>query len=99
MKLVRKSALIGSLVMLNAGLFALTGTEIARNAHDIADPRTTHAAVKMDLVSENGDVDSRMVEEWSTEDGELESTVMVFRSPRYGKGYPLPPEGERRPGR
>ena len=35
----------------------------------------------MDLVSENGDTDSRMVEEWSTENGELESTVMVFRSP------------------
>ncbi len=67
--------------MLNAGLFAITGTEIAQNAHDVKDPATTHAAVKMDLVSANGDVDSRMVEEWSTEDGDLESTVMVFRSP------------------
>ena len=38
MKLVRKSALIGSLVLLNAGLFALTGTEIAQKAHDIEDP-------------------------------------------------------------
>ncbi len=81
MKVKKTGALLMSLALINGGLFALTGTEIAQKAHDIADPATTHAAVKMDLISENGDVDSRMVEEWSAEEGDLESTLMVFRSP------------------
>ncbi len=78
---MKTGALLMGLTLMNSGIFALTGTEIAQNAHNVADPRTTHAAVKMDLISENGDVDSRMVEEWSTEEDDLESTLMVFRSP------------------
>jgi hypothetical protein len=82
MKLVKTAALVGSLVLLNAGLFAITGTEIAENAHNIPDPISSHGAVKMDLINASGDVDSRMVEEWTTEDSAgLGSTVMVFRSP------------------
>ncbi|MDC7219065.1 MAG: outer membrane lipoprotein-sorting protein [Spirochaetales bacterium] len=81
MKLLKNAALAASLVLLNAGLFAITGTEIAENSRNIPDPVSSHGAVKMDLINASGDVDSRMVEEWTTEEGDLASTIMVFRSP------------------
>lgn len=77
----RLAALLSALVLINAGAFALTGTEIAENAHDIDKADSVHAAVKMDLINESGDVDSRMVEQWSDEEGDLSSTLMIFRSP------------------
>ena len=63
------------------GLSALTGTEIAQSAHDIDKATTSHAAVRMELVDADGTVDARMIEEWSMEEGDLSSTLMIFRSP------------------
>jgi len=68
-------------LLLTAGLSAMTGTEIAQKAHDIEKGDTIHAAVRMDLISKDGDVDSRMIEQWSRGENDLASTVMVFRSP------------------
>ncbi len=70
------------LVLVNTGVFALTGTEIARKAHEIKnEAETTHMAVKMELISAAGDVDARVIEEWTMDEGELSSTLMIFRSP------------------
>ncbi|MBI9104463.1 MAG: outer membrane lipoprotein-sorting protein [Spirochaetales bacterium] len=81
---MRKKTLVTMAVVLavvNSGLFALTGTEISRRAHDIDAAETIHAAVKMELISANGDIDTRVIEEWSSDANDLSSTLMVFRSP------------------
>jgi len=82
-KLAKKTSLLtAALLFVSTGLFALTGTEIAQKAHDVEKGKTTHAAVKMDLISKDGNVDSRVIEEWSTnDDADLTSTVMAFHSP------------------
>lgn len=72
---------LAALALACSGAFAITGTEIAQNSRNIPDPVSSHGAVKMDLINASGDVDSRMVEEWTTEDDDLGSTIMVFRSP------------------
>jgi hypothetical protein len=67
--------------MIPLSLFGLDGTEIAQRAHDIEDGETSHSAVQMDLIESNGEVKSRLIEEWGRDEGELTSMVMVFRSP------------------
>ena len=68
-------------VVIPISLFGLDGTEIARRAHDIEDGETSHSAVQMDLIERDGEVKSRLIEEWGKDEGELSSMVMVFRSP------------------
>jgi Outer membrane lipoprotein-sorting protein len=68
-------------VIIPCSLFGLDGTEIAQRAHDIADGETSHSAVQMDLIESNGEVKSRLIEEWGKDEGELTSIVMGFRSP------------------
>lgn len=58
------------------------GTDIMQKVYDVAKPDYSHSAVEMDLISSNGDVQQRMVEEWGMNDSnDLASTVMIFRSP------------------
>jgi outer membrane lipoprotein-sorting protein len=82
-KLAKKMSLLTAvLLFVSTGLFALTGTEIAQKAHDVETGNTTHAVVKMDLISKDGSIDSRVIEEWSMkDDADMASTVMAFHSP------------------
>ncbi len=80
--MTRTAVLAASLLFVTTGLSALTGTEIAQEAHDVETGDTTHAVVQMDLISKDGAVDSRIIEEWSmTDENDLTSTVMVFHQP------------------
>lgn len=69
------------LLMIAQGVFALDGTEIAIKVHDVAESKTTHSIVAMQLVDKNGNIDSRMIEEFGMKKDDLSSTVMVFKSP------------------
>lgn len=69
------------LIMIAQGIFALDGKEIAVKVHDVSESKTTHSAIAMKLVDKNGKVDSRMIEEFGMKNGDLSSTVMVFKSP------------------
>ncbi|MCH3917037.1 MAG: outer membrane lipoprotein-sorting protein [Spirochaetia bacterium] len=69
-------------IITSASVFAtVTGTDVMQKAYDVKKPNFTHSAVEMDLISSNGDVQKRLVEEWSREKNDLASTVMIFRSP------------------
>lgn len=70
-----------SVLMLAGGLFSLDGREIAQKSHDVAESKTTRSAVMMELINSNGDVDTRMVEEFGIKEDGLSSTIMIFRAP------------------
>lgn len=76
-----RALMLAGLIVLPAALFGLTGTEIAQRSHDVERGETSHTAVQMDLIESNGNVDSRMIEEWGMEQNDLSKKVMVFRSP------------------
>ncbi|WP_230391593.1 MULTISPECIES: outer membrane lipoprotein-sorting protein [unclassified Oceanispirochaeta] len=78
---MKVSLLTVCLLISSTSLFALTGTEIAQNAHDVESADTVHSVVQMDLISKDGSVDSRIIEEWSMEKDELKSIVMAFHKP------------------
>ncbi len=78
---MKKIITIIGLLTIAQGLFALDGKEIAIKAHDVSKSKTTHSAVSMTLVDKNGKSDVRMIEEFGKKDGDLSSTVMVFKSP------------------
>ena len=79
--MIKRIAAVAAAVMIPLSLFGLDGTEIARRAHDIEDGDTSHSAVQMDLIESDGEVKSRLIEEWGRDEGDLTSMVMVFRSP------------------
>jgi len=68
-------------IMTTGSLFALNGTEVIQSAHDVETGKTTHSAVQMDLISADGSVDRRLVEEWRMEENDLNKMIMVFRKP------------------
>jgi len=77
-----KTGIFATTILLAAiPLFAVDGREIMQNAHDVKVPLSTHSAVKMDLIEKNGEVESRMVEEWGKEKNDLKTIVMAFHSP------------------
>lgn len=62
--------------------FAIDGEEIMRMVDEKPSPKTSHAALQMDIVEEDGTVKTRLIETWTIEDKEgLEHQVMVFHSP------------------
>lgn len=79
--MIKRILMLMTTALVPFGLFALDGTEIAQRAHDIEDGETSHSAVQMDLIESDGEVKSRLIEEWGKDEGELTSMVMVFRSP------------------
>ncbi len=82
---LRKNLLValGITLVATGTLFAdQKGTDIMQKVYDVKKPSYTHSAVEMDLISSNGDVQKRLVEQWGMEDSnDLASTVMIFRSP------------------
>lgn len=78
---MKKLGSVLAVLMMAGGLFALDGKQIAQKSHDVSESKTTHSAVVMELINSNGDVDTRMIEEFGIKENDLSSTVMVFRSP------------------
>ena len=79
MKKKMKCLLLMALV--SPALFAITGLEIAQERDNRDKPVSTHMALQMDLIEEDGKVSSRMIEQWGVEENELANSIMVFRSP------------------
>ena len=74
--------LIGlSLLLASPALFAITGLEIAEKHDNRNKPDTTHMALQMDLIEANGNVSTRLIEQWGIEENDLANSIMVFRSP------------------
>jgi hypothetical protein len=69
------------MLLLSPALFAITGIEIAQAHDNRVKPDTTHMALQMDLIEENGKVSSRLIEQWGIEKDDLANSIMVFRSP------------------
>ena len=61
--------------------FALDGREVMQNAYDVKEPYFSHALVQMDLVSKDGAVESRQVEEYGRSKNNIKDAVFVFRTP------------------
>ncbi|ULQ60788.1 outer membrane lipoprotein-sorting protein [Brucepastera parasyntrophica] len=57
------------------------GRAVIKKSHDAPSPSYTHTLVRMELIEQNGNTETRVVEEWGKEKDGLKSTVMVFRSP------------------
>ncbi len=71
-----------ALMLITTTLYAISGTEVAQNAHDRDNGDSTHALLQMDLVDKNGTVNSRIIETWAMEDEKgLDLMVMVFHKP------------------
>ncbi|QEN05967.1 outer membrane lipoprotein-sorting protein [Thiospirochaeta perfilievii] len=78
---MKKLIALLSLVFIASGVYALDGKEIATSAHNVSKSKTTHSAVSMTLVDNNGKEDVRLLEEFGKKENDLSTTVMVFRSP------------------
>lgn len=70
-----------SLATFVLGAYAIDGTQIMQNAHDVKKPKFSHSAVKMDLIDKGGAVESRQIEEWGKDENDLTSMVMAFYTP------------------
>lgn len=82
MKKNRIAALLAALLILPAGLFAITGREIAENVENRDKGDSTHSMVQMDLIDKNGGVSTRVIEQFGKEDDQDRNRViMVFHSP------------------
>jgi len=73
-------------LLLASGLWAvdtaLDGSTIIENAYNLPTGETSHSLVEMKLIDEDGEVHSRVVENWSMESAAgTESSVIVFHSP------------------
>ncbi len=62
-------------------VFAIEGTTVMQQAHDVKKPEFTHSLVRMDLIEKNGDTQSRILEEWSKDKDGMTGAVIIFRSP------------------
>jgi len=78
-----KKLLVAVLAALVAAtpLFAISGYEVMKQAHDKKTPLYTHTLVKMDLIDKDGTTQSRVMEEWSMDKDDKTSAVIVFKSP------------------
>lgn len=61
--------------------FAVDGKTVMQKVYDVKAPHYSHSAVEMDLISTNGEIQKRMMEEWGRKEDGLVSTVIIFRSP------------------
>lgn len=78
----RKTAVAAALLLSICVMgFAMTGEEVVEHYDAIPIPVSTHMALKMDLIEADGSTSTRMMEEWGIEDGDLVSTIIVFRTP------------------
>lgn len=80
MKLTKLFTII-SVFGMGTALFALDGREVIQNAYDVKEPYFTHALAQMDLISKDGAVETREVEEYGRSKNNLADAVFVFKSP------------------
>jgi outer membrane lipoprotein-sorting protein len=66
--------------------FAIDGRQVMQNAFDVKEPKFSHSLVQMDLIEKDGTVESRVIEEWGKEAGDLKSVLMAFHTPASVKG-------------
>ncbi|MBI9094740.1 MAG: outer membrane lipoprotein-sorting protein [Sphaerochaeta sp.] len=62
-------------------VFAIDGTTVMQQAHDVKKPEYTHSLVRMDLIEKNGNTQSRILEEWSQDTDGMTGAVVIFKSP------------------
>ena len=78
---VKNAAALGFLLAAGVSVFALDGRTVMQQADDVKKPDYSHTLVKMDLIEKNGQVETRVVEQWGMRKNGLNSVVMIFRSP------------------
>ncbi|MDD7450916.1 MAG: outer membrane lipoprotein-sorting protein [Treponema sp.] len=64
-----------------SSVFALDGRTVMQNAYDVKEPYFSHALVQMDLISKDGSVESRKVEEYGRSRDNIKDAVFVFLDP------------------
>jgi len=70
-----------------AGLFAITGEEVADNVYNRDTGDTMHSLVEMNLIESDGTTNSRTVENWTKEaEDETSKSVIVFHKPASVEG-------------
>lgn len=81
MKTLRNVIVVGLLAMTASPLFAITGREVMEKADAVAEPKTSMSRVQMDLVNKNGNVESRIMQEYGRKPEDLKDVVIIFLSP------------------
>lgn len=83
---VQKKMMMGAFAALaflggSVSAFGIDGRQVMQNAYDVKEPAFSHTLVQMDLIDKDGSTESRIVEEWGKDEGDLKSVVMVFHTP------------------
>ncbi len=81
MKMTKILAAAVAAIAMGTAAFALDGRTVMQNAHDIPEPKFTHALVTMELIEKSGAKETRIVEEWGRSKNDLADVVMEFKSP------------------
>jgi len=78
----RRRILLILLLLIPMHLQAIDGHQIMQNTYNRPAGKTSHSLVQMNLEDKNGDLHSRVVENWNMESSEgTTSTVICFHSP------------------